>query len=76
MSVKSEIACILGKRITGLLVARNPRDPRTQLFLAFDDGTHYELYGDLCSASGLDRGGLDEADRYASRFGGVIDRYE
>lgn len=50
---------IIGKRIHGLVVATNPDPPQTQVFLVFDDGTHYELFGhDVQGIKGIDPGGL------------------
>lgn len=52
---------VIGKRIKGLVVAQNPESPQCQVFLIFDDGTHYELFGsDLRGCKGVDRGGFDE----------------
>ncbi|MBI5543790.1 MAG: hypothetical protein HY901_07890 [Deltaproteobacteria bacterium] len=79
MSVKSEIKGTIGKTITGILVAENPRLPKRQLFLVFADGTYYELYsstGDLHGAGGVDQGDIAKAVGYASKFGGEITRYE
>lgn len=75
MSVKSQIQGIIGKKISGVVVAENPRPPHSQVFLVFDDGTHYEFYGQVNSASGLDRGGMEEAERYAKKCGGDVVRY-
>jgi hypothetical protein len=52
---------VIGKRIQGLVVGQNSESPQCQVFLIFDDGTHYELYGsDLQGSKGIDRGGLEE----------------
>ena len=50
---------IVGKRIEGLVVARHPESPQSQVFLVFDDGTSYELYGtDIQGGGGIDPGGI------------------
>ena len=76
MTVKSDIRGILGKTITGVLVSANPRQPPTQLFLVFSDGTFYEIYGQLSSAGGLDQGGMAGAEKYATMFQGKQTKYE
>jgi hypothetical protein len=76
MSVKSEIKGVIGKTIAGVLVAQNTRQPNTQVFLVFSDGTYYEFYGCVNSAAGVDRGGMAEVKRYARAFEGGITKYE
>ncbi len=51
---------VIGRRIEGLVVAQHPESPpRMQVFLVFDDGTSYELYGtDIQGGGGTDRGGI------------------
>lgn len=75
MSVKNAIKGIVGKTISGVLVSENPRQPYTQVFLVFSDGTYYEFYGMVNSAAGVNRGGIEEAERYAGNFGGTITKY-
>ncbi len=76
MTVKTAIREILGRTVTGVLVSENPRHPPTQLFLVFSDGTSYEIYGQLSSASGLDKGGMAAAEQYAAGFRGTQTKYE
>lgn len=66
--MKEGIQYILGKTIEAVVVSdENIRGPWTQVFLVFRDGTALELYGDVFTcASGLDRGGLESAARYAA----------
>lgn len=66
MFVKTGIKGIIGKTITGVLVAETPRQPNTQVFLVFGDGTYYEPHGLVNSASGVDGGGMAEAERCAT----------
>ena len=47
MSIKNEIGLIVGKTISGVVVARNYWTPHAQIFLVFTDGTHHEIYGRL-----------------------------
>jgi hypothetical protein len=35
---------LLGKRIAGIVLKESEGTPRGQLFLIFDDGTHFEFY--------------------------------
>jgi hypothetical protein len=50
----------LGKRIQGLMVVQSPDSLSCRAFLVFDDGTHYELYGDIDGCKDIDKGGLAE----------------
>jgi len=53
---------LVGKRISGIVVAKHDDEPpKYQVFLTFDDGTHYELYGDeINGCNDIDRGGSKE----------------
>ena len=63
---------VVGKRIRGVLVAADDRSNRSHVFLIFDDGTHYELYGqDICGRKHIDSGGLDEAKAYIGNSKGI-----
>jgi hypothetical protein len=65
--VKDGFKDIVGKRISDVIVAHNKlREPKDQVFLVFDDDTHYELYGSFTSAGGTDRGGREKAAAYAT----------
>ena len=56
---------IVGKRISGLVVARGPSAPRQQVFLVFDDGTYYELYGpEFRGCKDVDRGKMPQIREY------------
>jgi hypothetical protein len=35
---------LLGKRITGIVIKESDGTPKSQLFLLFDDGSHFEFY--------------------------------
>ena len=72
--MKSGVSEIIGKTIKGVVVStRNKNTPREQVFLVFDDGTYFEFYGkEFTCASGLDKGGVGEALRYARIFCGDI----
>lgn len=54
--MKNGLRDIIGRRIAGVVVAESrTRHPRQQVFLVFDDGTRFELYGEAFSCcSGLD----------------------
>lgn len=62
--MKNAIRQILGKTISGVIVKRNSQgNPSSQVFLLFDDDTHYELYADgadISGAGGVDAGGRDK----------------
>lgn len=61
---------VLGKRIRSVIVSRRRTEPRVQLFLVFDDDTHYEFYGDLTGAGHVREGGEDEVALYIESFEG------
>ena len=75
MSVKEGIAECIGKRIQSIVVREKGSAPPVSVFLVFDDGTHYELYGLVDSASYVREGGLDRAVAYAEQFTGEITIY-
>jgi hypothetical protein len=75
MSIRKDIAGMLGKTISGVLVNETQRAPETQVFLVFSDETHIELWGSI-NASGVDRrGGFEVAGHYARQFPGKMTRY-
>ncbi|WP_460758025.1 hypothetical protein [Lysobacter fragariae] len=64
---------IVGKQISAVVVAANDRDPRTQLFLVFSDGTYFEIWGNTFTGAGaLDRGGTPEVLQYVTTCGGRV----
>lgn len=75
MSVKDGVRELVGRTVTNVVVAENTRQPYTQVFLVLDDGTYYEFYGTVNSASGARLGSADDAERYARMFGGVVTKY-
>jgi hypothetical protein len=64
---------ILGKTIEGVLLCHRP-GAQSEMFLVFDDGTHYKFYGieRLDGSKGVDPGGIDVARRYADGRGADI----
>lgn len=71
--MKDGIREIIGKNISGVVVAQNDKSPRIQLFLTFTDGTYFEIWGDNFScAGGIDRGGAATAAGYAQALGARI----
>ena len=63
---------ILGKRVAGLVVTQCGVSPERQLFLIFDDNTHYELFGsDVRGCKGVDPGGFDEVRTHVHSRPGV-----
>jgi hypothetical protein len=66
--MKDAIREILGKTISGVVVKRHPDGyPSSQVFLLFDDDTHYELYTSkekIKGIGGVDPGGKDKVLAY------------
>ena len=63
---------VVGKRILEVVVAQHHDSPRNQVFLIFDDGTYYELYGaDIQPSKNIRDGGLDEVRAYVGRRKGA-----
>ena len=63
--LKREIREILGRRIVGVVVKEASKDPRSQVFLVFDDETYYEFYGDaIRGTGGVNRGGYEAVLAY------------
>ena len=61
MRVKDSLKQLIGKTLCGVVVCRNPN--RSQLFLAFDDGTSFEFWvpqEDLSMASHADNQDLEQ----------------
>ena len=61
MSFRRGLPKLLGKKISGYIVTQANRPPQYQLYLAFDDGTTYEIYsaGVICGAGELDPEDMD-----------------
>jgi len=63
--MKSGIKQIIGKIISGVIVKESGGSPRQQVFLIFNDGTYFELYGNsITCCSGLNGGTADDVRRY------------
>ncbi len=74
--IKDEVEQIIGRRIAGVVIKglkpgqavdEGSGSPTGQLFLLFDDGTHYEFYvavGALHTTGGVARGNLDDVLSY------------
>ena len=54
--MKDGIGQIVGRRISGVLVKDSQKEPRQQIFLLFEDGTLYELYGHIHGTGGVIQG--------------------
>jgi hypothetical protein len=73
--MKDGLKQVIGKHISGVVVASRPSSPRQQLFLTFADGTYFEIWGDSFScAGGVDLGGAPAAIAYATGMGAKITR--
>jgi hypothetical protein len=63
--MKNQVSQIVGKTITAVLMLEAKSYPQDQVMLVFDDGTHYEFYGnDIHNTGGLNQGGLHEVWDY------------
>jgi hypothetical protein len=66
-----QVRDLIGKRIADVVWRKNgTHSPRHQLFLVFEDDTHYEIYAPerLKPAGGVDSGGLEHVLEYAHKF--------
>ena len=72
--MKDGIKQIVGKTITSIVVGKNDRSsPHNQVFLIFDDGSSFEMWGEHIScAGGTDKGGVSEVVSYIERGGGAV----
>lgn len=76
MAALSPLSEIVGRRIIAVVTSKNKKPPPFQVFLVFDDGKYFELYGDeITSCKGIDSGGLESALNYARKFGGKLTVY-
>jgi len=76
--MKDGIKAVVGKQISRVIVSENSEEgsPRTQIFLVFDDGTYYEIYGNnLHLTGGVVTGDESEALRTAGLGGGKVTEY-
>jgi len=72
-NMKDGVRDIIGKTIVGVVAAENTRSPTTQLFLAFSDGTYFEIWGDtFTGAGGLDQGSTLDIVKYVESTGGKV----
>jgi hypothetical protein len=64
MRVKNSLNDLIGKIISGVVVAQYPKgNPRSRIFFTFSDGTAFEFWEDeqaISMAGGLDYGGVDQ----------------
>jgi hypothetical protein len=44
MTQNDYLSQLLGKRITGIVIKESEGTPKSQLFLLFEDDTHFEFY--------------------------------
>lgn len=65
--MKEGIKGIVGKRIVGVMAKEAKMvgvQPVHSVFLLFDDGTHFELWGEIHGSGGIDRGGAEKVRNY------------
>ncbi len=72
MSIKDGLGDCVARRISAIVVRRDEIDPTESVFLVFDDGTYYELYGRISSASEVRTGDLEKVLEYAEILGGEV----
>ena len=53
--MKDGLQHIIGKTTKSVIVTRDDRPPRNQVFLVFDDNTYFEFYGESFTGAGGDR---------------------
>ena len=60
--MKDAIKGIVGEKIKGVVVKKSDgvNDPKSQVFLLFDDDSYYEFYSvaKILGAGGIDKGGI------------------
>ena len=68
--MRGGIQQILGKRVRAIVVAKAPVAPRQQVFLIFDDDSHFEFYsdGEFTWTAAVDPGRVEKVRRYVSGF--------
>jgi hypothetical protein len=71
--MKNGVKWIVGKTICGLVVAERASSPGHQVFLIFEDDTHFEFWGDsFTCAGGIDSGGIGRVQEYVTSCGSRI----
>ena len=56
---------VVGKQISGVIISKHDDSPRDQVFLVFNDGTYYELYGsDIGGCNDIDKGTFDDLSEF------------
>ena len=65
---------LIGKTIKDVIIVnRYEGTPHSQVFLLFDDNTHYEFYGDdIRPSGGVDDGGRNEILNYVRDSGAHV----
>ena len=75
MRVKDSLSDLIGKIISGVVVAQYPKgNPRSRIYLTFSDGTAFEFWEDeesIAMAGGLDSGGVDHITKILERREGA-----
>lgn len=75
MRVKDSLSDLVGKIISGVVVAQYPKgNPHSRIFLTFSDGTAFEFWEDewcFAMADGLDSGGVDQIVKMLERRDGA-----
>lgn len=67
--MKDGIRQTIGKRISGVIIAQNNREPRTQIFLTFDDDTYFEIYGNTFTGTNrIDKGSMEMLEKHLSNI--------
>lgn len=73
---RGDASKLIGKTIKDVIVVnRVEGTPRCQVFILFDDNTHYEFYGDtILPSGGVDKGGKNEILNYIRDSGAFVKR--
>ena len=74
MVCRDNLSKLIGKTIKDIIfVNRSARTPRCQVFILFDDNTHFEFYGDnILASGGVDDGGKNEILNYVRNSGAYV----
>lgn len=65
--MKPQVAEIIGRTIKAVYILNADESPKEQVFLLFEDGTHYEFYGDsIGTTAGVQWGGAKAIEQYCA----------
>lgn len=76
--MQRDMASIVGRRIKGVVVKERRREPHSQVFLIFDDGTYYEFYSSsmINGTSDVSEGGVEQVRSYMPEHTMILEYLE